>query len=142
MRTLRVLKLDLWFGLYDVDDHTGDTPRSRAQLDTRAAERQRLIQDETDGIFWCNDRKCPDLKAVVIGSYGPEHEDEGVHHFLRSKQIEVDGELTAVALPVKRHLVKYQEPCSEILEREAFGFTKMRPCFEFADRTIPWARHT
>jgi len=114
--SLRVLKLDVWFGLYDVDDHEGDTPRSRAQLDTRAIERQRLIQFTADRIFWCDDRACPDLAVIVIGSYGPEEEDEGVHHFLRSKQIEVDGELTAVALPVKRHMVKYHEPCSEILE--------------------------
>jgi hypothetical protein len=108
----------------------------------RDLERQRLIQFTADRIFWCNDRACPDLAVIVIGSYGPEEEDEGVHRFLRSKQIEVDGELTAVALPVKRHMVKYHEPCSEILEREAFGFTKMRPCFEFRKRTIPWARHT
>jgi hypothetical protein len=139
---LRVLKLDLWFGLYDVDDHPVDAPRSRAQPDTRAIERQRSIQEVADSIFWRNDERCPDLKVIVIGSYGPEDEDEGVHHFLRSNQIEVDDELTAVALPVKRHLVKYHEPCSEILEREAFGFTKMRPSFEFQTRTIPWTRHT
>jgi hypothetical protein len=101
-----------------------------------------VIQEEADNIFWRNDCRCLDLAVVVIGSYGPEDEDEGVHHFLRSKQVEVDDELTAVALPVKQHMVKYHEPCSEILEREAFGFTKMRPSFEFRKRTIPWARHT
>jgi hypothetical protein len=84
------------------------TPRSRAQLDTRALARQSLIQEAADDIFWRNDRACLDLKVIVIGSYGPEEEDEGVHHFLRPKQIEVDDELTAVALPVKRHMVKYQ----------------------------------
>jgi hypothetical protein len=103
------------------------------------------MHDPNKQSFNTEDDRLWRLDAAVFipnGSSGPEHEDEGVHHFLRSKQIEVDGELTAVALPVKRHLVKYHEPCSEILEREAFGFTKMRPCFEFADRTIPWARHT
>jgi hypothetical protein len=143
--SLRVLKLDVDLGIRhfdDDDDHKFGSPRSRSQLDARAIERQRMIQNIINWFFWHLEFACPDLAAVVLGVYGEEDEDEGVHPFLRSTPIEVDGRIGPVGVPVKRHMVKYHEPCSEILEREAFEFTKMRPALELRDdRTIPWARN-
>lgn len=141
MPSLRTLKLDVYLSLYNSDDHKGNSPRSRSQLDARATERQRVIQDIVDNIFWKLEFSCPDLAVVVLGVEGPEEEDEGIHRFLRSWPIEVDGELTPVGVPVERHMVKYHEPCSEIMEREAFGLTDMQPPFELRPRSIPRARY-
>lgn len=127
MESLRVIKLGFYCYLYYVDEHASDTPRSRLQLDVRAKERQSLIQRIADKIFYINEYLSPDFTVIALCTNGSEDEDEGMHHFVRSEPIELNDELTAVALPVKRHMVKYHEPCSEILEqREAFGFTKMR----------------
>lgn len=136
-----MLKLNVWLRLWGFNDYEGDAPRSRPQLDARATERQRVIQEIVDKIFWFAENVCPDLAVIVIGTYGHEAEDEEICCFLRSKPIVVNGELTPVGVPVKKNMVKYHEPCSDIVEREAFGFTKMRPALEMAKRGIPWARN-
>lgn len=95
-------------------------PQARSRLDERAGRRQRLIKTTIKNIFALLGFGCPDLTAVVIAMRGREAEDNEVHSFVRSKQI-VHGHWTSVVTPVDHHMVKYHEPCSEILEQDKLG---------------------
>jgi hypothetical protein len=143
MPALRILKLYIYCSVSGPDDPSDGTPMSRSQLDARAIQRQREMQELVNRIFWNLELACPDLAAIVIGVYGSEDEDEAIYPFLRSQpMLDEDGDLTVLGIPAKLLMIKYHEPCSEILEREGFGFTKMRPALELRrDRTIPWARN-
>ena len=63
---------------------------------------------------------CPKLVALVIEAREPGDDgfsaDRRKTGFLRAKQIDLCGRITAHATYTQVHMIKHVEPCSEVLE--------------------------
>jgi hypothetical protein len=95
----------------------------------RAYKREGVVKKTVDKIFSSLAASCPNLTVVVLkvdGRTVQRYEDDGTHPFLRSKQIDLHGQTSVAGMAVEQHMVKHYEPCSEILERDNFGFPMLQ----------------
>jgi hypothetical protein len=113
--------------LNDVESHPH--PGFQTQETVRAHKGERVVKRTVDKIYSSLAANCPHLTVVVLkvdGRTVEMWEDDGTHPFLRSKQIDLHGQTNVVGMAVEWHMVKHYEPCSEILQRENFGFSMLQ----------------
>jgi hypothetical protein len=84
---------------------------------------QRLLKSTADKTLSTLASSCPKLNVLVLECTG-NYTLNGftVNAFLRSKQTDLYGHTTIVGVPVKPHMIKHYEPCSDILEPDRFVF--------------------
>ncbi|KAK5136360.1 hypothetical protein LTR08_003486 [Meristemomyces frigidus] len=120
LKALKILRLFSHSRMHGIKPNPWEHVRGVTALQPLCTSREADFQQIANRILGALCDSCPNLNALVIDARRTDQDcsDQDVRQFgfLRARQTDICGRVTAVGVPIKAHLIKHYEPCSEILE--------------------------